>query len=392
MGTTLSSERTYVILVRHASRDFDPNHNESKQSMSGWEPDFKDVKPDFEVKGLPLTLAIAHRLADELGPIKVTHIWHSLHTVAEETAKAYQWVLGERTQHAPSVEPKDSLDPDSGSEARVVDLLHPPLKPSALGEGSAIIIVGHQPMLTLLARNLTRRRLPPRQRLPAGTLPLGNSEAACLEFHDVKGATLLWMLTEKSPKLMKDLKDKIKSKYDVAKFFLGAFVVNTGFVLSGEIWKVTNPFAMGLVFAGFVLTLVALALTAATLMSYDSLLMPTDFWTGSSSKDQRNRLYPRPEKWSVLRPPSQAHILLFYEMVHVWTVFFIPALTCAFAAVTAFLVALAHNNLYPGVQEKGSDDVGLQPLMVIAVVAVAAMTLPLVFHFRTRRPNLGFED
>jgi hypothetical protein len=71
MGTTLSPDQWYIILVRHASRDFKSNHDESKQSMSGWNPCVENVEPFFEAKGLPRTLAIANRLADELGQVKV---------------------------------------------------------------------------------------------------------------------------------------------------------------------------------------------------------------------------------------------------------------------------------------------------------------------------------
>jgi phosphohistidine phosphatase SixA len=387
MGKTLSPDRRYVILVRHASRDFKSNPDESKQKMSGWRPDFESVTPDFEVKGLPLTLAIAHRLADELGPVKVTHVWHSPHVVAGQTAEAYRWVVSERTQHVCSQDSAPALGPDRETENETAEFISELLTTSdGFGAGSAILVVGHQPMLTRLARLLTRKKL------PVDTLPLGGSEAACLEMQDGKAAALIWMLTEKSSDLLADLKEKIKSKYDVAKFFLGAFVVNTGFVLSGEVWKVSNPFSKGLVFAGFFLTLVALALTAATLLSYDALLMPKEFWTGSSAENQGDRQHRRPNKWSVQRPPSQAQIVLFYEMVHVWKVFFLPALFCALAAVFAFLVALAHNSLYPGVQRSGSADVGLGPLMAIAAVAVGALVLPLVFYYRRNRPNLGFED
>jgi hypothetical protein len=72
----------YVILVRHASRDFNSNHDESKQAMSRWDPCLERVVPCFKVKGLPRTLAIAHRLAVFRGvlvgmrQIKVTRIWH----------------------------------------------------------------------------------------------------------------------------------------------------------------------------------------------------------------------------------------------------------------------------------------------------------------------------
>lgn len=381
MGATLSADRRYVILVRHASRNLDSDHDESRQSMSGWDPDLSRVKPEFKEKGLPRTLAIAHRLADELKPVKVAQIWHSPHTVAGQTAEAYQWVLSERTKHQCRKEPLASLDPDRGSAETVAEKL---AESRTLEKGFALIVVGHQPMLTFLSRELTRKKL------PVGTLPLDGSEAACLELHDGKGATLLWMLTEKRSDLSAELKEKIKSKYDVAKFFLGAFVVNTGFVLSGEIWKITNPLAMGLVLAGFVLTLIGLAFTAATLVSYDKLLMPTDFWTSSARDDLKRTQTIRPKEWSVLRPPSQAQVVLFYEMVHVWEVFFIPALACAFAAVAAFLVALAYNHLYPEI--RGGGRVELLSLVAIAVVAVAALILPLVLHYRPKRPDLGFED
>ena len=251
MGNTLSTDQRYLILVRHASRDFDSDCDESKQSMSGWHSGFRFVKPDFKVNGLPRTLAIANRLADELGPVRVAHIRHSPHTVAKQTAMAYSSILAERANPTGTVVPSDAIDPDKGSPAEVKALLQQLTDPQERPAGSAVIFVGHQPMLTLIARSLIGRNLFG-EKLPAGTLPLGGSEAACLEIHDGEGPTLLWLLTEKASDLMEDLKDKIKSKYDVAKFFLGAFVVNTGFVLSGEIWKVSNPFDVGLVLAGFV--------------------------------------------------------------------------------------------------------------------------------------------
>lgn len=385
MGATLSSDRRYVILVRHASRNFNSDHDESKQAMAGWNPSIDSVTPDYKVAGIPRTLAIANRLMDELGPIKVTHIYHSPHTVADQTAEVFRWAANARTKNDCSKEPVDFLEPDAATETMDTKSLRVYLGSDKLEDGSATIFVGHQPMLTFLARTLVKK-------LPVGTLPLGGSEVACLEMNSSQNASLLWLLTEKSSELMEDLKEKIRSKYDVAKFFLGAFVVNTGFVLSGEIWSVSNPLSIGLVFGGLILTLVALALTAATLISYDALLMPTDFWTGSSADNHGDHQIPRPKSWSVMRPPSQAQIVLFYEMVHVWTVFFIPALACAFAAIATFLVALAHNSLYSGIRSEGHNGLGLVPLIVIAVFAVGALTLPLVFHYRQKRPNLGFED
>ncbi len=145
MGTTLSRKRAYIILVRHASRDFGSNHDESRQSMVGWESNIESVSPDFEEKGLPRTLAIANRLADELDPIEVTHIWHSPHTVADQTAKAYREVVCARSQRVCSEEPIDSLEPDDGSGIVVAESLRELAKSGELDAGSAIIVVGHQP-------------------------------------------------------------------------------------------------------------------------------------------------------------------------------------------------------------------------------------------------------
>lgn len=98
------------------------------------------------------------------------------------------------------------------------------------------------------------------------------------------------------------------------------------------------------------------------------------------------------KKWSVLRPPSQAQVVLFYEMVHVWKTFFIPSLICAFAAIAIFLVALVYNSLSSSTVREKTGDVGVLHLIVIAVVAVGALTLPLVLHYRPNKPDLGFED
>src|SRR5262249_3880201 len=308
MATTLSTDGQYVILVRHAKRDHGTSRDESKQSMAGWTPSLVHAESKFETEGLPRTLAFAHRLVDELGNVKVARIWHSPHIVAAQTAEAYAWGIRARTQRECSPEPIPNLDPDTGSADSVATHLRPLTTSGTLEAGSAILLVGHQPMLTVLARALAGRRL------PAGTLPLGSSEVACLEMRNGRAVALLWMLTEKPPGLRADLKDKIKSKYDVAKFFLGAFVVNAGFLLSSTVWGVQNAWAKAAVLVGFVLPLVALALTAAPLVSYDALLMPTEFWTGASAGARAKRQSLRPKPWSVLRPPSQDQIVLFYEM------------------------------------------------------------------------------
>jgi phosphohistidine phosphatase SixA len=382
MATTLSAQRCYLLLVRHASRDTRQLCAEREQRMEGWQADLGVALPDFKLKGLPRTLAIADRLAEELGDVTVTQIRHSPHRVASQTAAAFGMVFAKRERADCPGEADPLLDPDHGSAPALAKTLRELAAADKFKPGTAVVVVGHQPMLTAIARDLAPE-------LPAGTLPLGGSEAACFELAGDGCATLLWMLTEKDDKLMAELKDKVKSKYDVAKFFLGAFVVNTGFLLSGQIWQVESLAAKGCVALGFILVLVGLALTAATLMSYDRLLMPTEFWTGAGGKPAGEGQVPRPRRWTVLRPPSQAQVLLFYEMVHVWNVFFLPALGCAFAALAAFLVALFYDNL---LRDAAAGLPWFLTAGLAALLAGSALAIPLVAHYRPHRPELGFDD
>ncbi len=378
MSTTLLPIR-YIILVRHASRDLESSHFESEQSMLAWNA-FAQVKPSYVTKGLPRTLAIANRVWEELDTADLVQIFHSPHKVAVQTAKAYEWAIRQRTHCHNGPKLIEELDPDKGSAKKVANLARSECYKSA-GQSSAIVLVGHQPMLTQVASILTN------QKLPAGTLPLGGSEAACLELEEGKAATLLWMLTEKSDNLLNDLKDKIKSKYDVAKFFLGAFVVNTGVLFSSVIWDLSDWIAFTFAIGGLVLALVAIALTVATLLSYDALLMPPEFWTDLSA-DPKGEQRARPKKWSVLRPPSQAHVVLFYEMVHVWNSFFLPALYVALTSIAAIMIGLAHGRFNALVSGKYR----IVELLALTIIAGGAVLAPLAIHYRQKRPKLGFED
>jgi hypothetical protein len=53
--------------------------------------------------------------------------------------------------------------------------------------------------------------------------------------------TLLWLLTEKSGSLVTELKDKLRSKVDTAKFFLGALAVNAGLLVNTNLWSTAGP-------------------------------------------------------------------------------------------------------------------------------------------------------
>jgi hypothetical protein len=147
-----------------------------------------------------------------------------------------------------------------------------------------------------------------------------------------------------------------------------------------------------MVAVGLVAALVALALTAATLMSYDRLMMPSDFWISASSDDEAANTQAEARPWSVLRPPSQAQVVLFYEMVNVWNVFFVRALSFAFAAVASVIVALAHDTVYRVLPPNHRDGFAFPLLIALIILAAAALILPLRLWYRPKRPELGFND
>jgi hypothetical protein len=413
-GPTIEHRRPKhcAILVRHAKREMRWDKPEDQHQMAGWKEGLRpDPKSNFTKEGFALTYALAGRLCDQLlaDNIVVKKVIYGKHLVAKQTASVYKEVLEEREisrkilgdEQAFLVEMHDcdALNPGSYSEevtnaikshleSRPVDNRHRE-RPWSL----AYIIVGHQPELTTIARLWLRRRF--RSALPFQVLPIEGSEAACLGFGG--DPRLLWLITNKPQELMDDLKDKIKSKYDVAKFFLGAFVVNTGLILNAGVWGTIGPsntstwIDKALIILAVTAAVVSLAFTAATLFSYDALLMPSTFW--SERSDPANRLpggLRRPRKWSINRPPSQAHVVLFYEMVHVWSAFFVPAIIAAFIAVGLLVVALARR----GVGALVGDLLGPLGSWTISLafsLVILAFLLPWAFY-QWRRPRLGSED
>jgi hypothetical protein len=270
--------------------------------MENWQGWYARGKSDFDTKGLPLTYEFAGRLCDELESrrIAVRKIFFGEHAVARSTAHVYARVLETRDgsknssrllplklRCCPSVE----LTPHQGPSRLETFAARLRTRDADSSGKVAYIVVGHQPHLTDLARTLLKVGfLPGRNSLPGNSLPFGGSEAACIQlgyrsrlrWHRPR---LLWLLTEEPAPLLDDLKDKIKSKYDVAKFFLGAFVVNTGLLLNASVWghpqqgQEESAIASLLMYTAISSALVSLIFTAATLFSYDALMMPKDLWS-----------------------------------------------------------------------------------------------------------------
>jgi phosphohistidine phosphatase SixA len=348
--------RRFLILVRHASRHRTPAP-ENVHRMDGWpagQSPTKAVPTDDGLasrkSGWLKTRSIAIALADQLAAekVRVTHILHSNHEVARQTALVYAAVLcragaavvGSCAWLAP--EDRDGLA--RALEGTELDDLWtqpgPPRGPDELEwNGRAIVLVGHQPQLTAIADGVLRRswRKPVRRALP---LPVGGGEAACLRLGT--WPRLRWMLSEKSD-VGAELKDKLRSKVETAKFFLGALAVNAAILLNTSVWSTAGPSQLWVLAGGGLLIFAGLLLAVATLLGYDALNMPPAFWSEAGSGGRRDAPLPcdvDPPSRSVLRPPSEASVVLFFEMVKTWTRFFVPALFCSVAGVSLFLLSL----------------------------------------------------
>jgi phosphohistidine phosphatase SixA len=304
--------------------------------MAGWRPDYLLPHADFETSEWTRAHAFAGRLADqlELDGVTVAAIVHSEHRVARQTGQVYARVLGARGLLRAGVRPVKhaALTPGVTNDQwlrrfgrSIVDVV----RITGVPPGCASVVIGHQPQLTDLATEIAGR-------LPAGVLPIDNSEVACIRIG--AEARLVWLLTSKSKDLLVDLRGKVQSKYDVAKFLLGALVVTTGITLGKDLWHVTQLRDRVLVGIALVLALLGVGFTVATLFAYDRLLMPREFWGGDSGDGD-------PPPWSVKRPPSETAVVLFHEMVHTWTWLFMPAIWTALGASTLFMIAIADHAL-----------------------------------------------
>ena len=441
--------KRYVLLVRHGSRERRWELPESKHLMKGWDEGFfsgEVPSPTAEQKGPPAVgckccqppadpkqdaLAFTRNMAAHLGDqldlngIAINHIFYSQHRIAADTAKVFGYVLARRwgddigDKALPMLTPQENVAKAQENTKSAIELIENSSYvevengPRVNAPGN-YLIVGHQPQLTHLARGLLNRSLREnnlllwlwmklKQRilfnysLPGNVLPLGSSEIACIEIG--RHPRLLWLMTEKTPELMAELKAKIASKFQVATFFLGALVVGTGLTLSDAIWNLTNRNAKVVAGIGAFAALVSLGLTAATLFSYDRLLMPQEFWLGTDKDDTEvnrvrrwfRRMRGTESAWSVSRPPSQAHVILFYEMVHVWTRLFTPALVSAFLAVGLTVAARAHNSLTVPAFDHTWPPMKDHPLITFLVFAFFAFFLGFIAFWRFK-PSLGFDD
>jgi hypothetical protein len=84
-------------------------------------------------------------------------------------------------------------------------------------------------------------------------------------------------------------------------------------------------------------------------------------------------------------------VILFYEMVHIWTHLFVPAILSAFIAVGLVVAARARNSLTGTPFDWIRDPIKTYPLITLLSLVMLAFLLG-VLAFRRFKPNLGFDD
>ncbi|HEU0213170.1 MAG TPA: hypothetical protein VFR13_03725 [Jiangellaceae bacterium] len=288
---------------------------------------------------------------------------------------------------APSPEAKDTAVELAGAlpgvgAIRELDLLAPASWPAQssetaeqrwdeirkdVGDGRALVLVGHDPQTSWLLHHLVAGR----GQFRAGDLPLGRGELAMLA-GPPRQLKLQWVLSPTDEQLIDDLRDKIKSKMDTAKL-LGAFLTALLVFAARELATVENPPDWHPWVAGAGLALLATATAAyfVTMFLYDGLLMPVRMWPSPRSKGALPRGF-------VQRPPSSAAWVLYQNMMRVWSNAFVPATVLGGAGALLVTIALARPS-------DGAGRIGV----IVAVVALVAATRLIA---RAAAPKLGVSD
>ncbi|NGO55563.1 hypothetical protein [Allomesorhizobium camelthorni] len=405
----------YVFLMRHASYELE------KKGLS--DRGLREVKQIAERLGEYLIHALRHRsVAGWNAPILGVVI-----VAPTDEARATARALSEELQHVGlavplPVEP-EYLSPErcpaaspyfyhwrrtSRREARrsVDNAIQRILAVELPAESNSTLVVGHAPQLGWFARRLTH-----------GAIPIARAELACIRskaFWWGRWGHLEWVLSPNVKDLKsgsadatgddseKEIREKIKGKMESAKllgavltglltFVLGvpkdmlpavasgvtASAGQTGAGVDMSAWMAINLDLL-VCFGGAVVALVAGAsLFFAAYFAYDSLLMPTRFWSESSPPVGRVR-------WLVARPPSSAAWVLYANMLRIWTLRFVPAIWCAVLAPVLLAYSLIVGRLWP-------DRNWLWSLGYLAIVLLIGIGLAYAFG-RWTRPIVGAED
>lgn len=141
-----------------------------------------------------------------------------------------------------------------------------------------------------------------------------------------------------------ELRDKVKSKMDVTKFFAGFITLLLGILLHGEGSDSLLPKV------GLVSLIASLGFCITAVFSYDRLLMPREYWTVLPDKGSEEQFQDQ----------------LQAEMVRSWQWFFVPAVWCFGVGLLLVLADVLGLRYQASQNQKG---ILLGALLTIAVVA-----------------------
>ena len=296
---------THLLLYRHGRTGSEPGKSESDRSLSS--------------AGVDAVQQVARRLAEEVTTGKrdfvIATVLHGHYRQVRQTGGLVRQALQAQDEHAwpDDVRATRALDPDffraapGSPEARKLHSDHALGSPSP---GVALLVIGHEPQLSDIARGL--------QRLPRhGRVVTPSAGVACFRLvgqHPWNRPRLEWVIEPTDDDTTELLRKKISSKMDVAKVFGAVITFALGITLNVLLGAST---ASGLTHRGSVTAAagalgLALVLYVAVLYAYDSLLMPSRFWGTSNRRKRRGR-------GVVARPPSSQNLVLQQNMVWIWS-------------------------------------------------------------------------
>lgn len=340
--------------------------------------------------------AVARRLAETLSELQrpgmeqyritLSGIWHGDSPIASETTATVRDAIASAYQrdihtHAYPIFNAMHATPFSGPSFKAekdeaISAVTTALTDALANDSNAVMVIGHQPLLSVLAGTLVRRSVP----WLTNSIPLARGEVACLAgrsngeaFHAWR---LLWTIAPSDEKSTAALRDKITAKMQVAGI-LGS-VIATGLVLllQGIVDRPgSEPSATtALHYAAAAALFVAVWLYLSTVYACDRLLMPTRFWGEARNPAD----LPRRPPWLVWRPPGSDAWIIYQNMLHVWRWQFVPA--------TGFLITGI--GLLGTALSRPADIGGV----LVPILAAGLLIATLFAYSWWRRPHLGVED
>lgn len=229
-----------------------------------------------------------------------------------------------------------------------------------------VIVVGHDPQLSWVARRL----------LPKRTLDFSLAPAELMWLTQGRPPQpLRWVFSPADDRTTAQLREKITSKMNAAKVLGSFFTALVTFAATQLLREPPRPSAyLALGSAGLALLMVATGLFFVALFRYDELLMPSRFWRASPPGASGARR----TSGMVQRPPGSQAWVLYQNMVRVWNRAFVPAVLVAGGGIVLLALAFAE-----------PDSWNQWLIAVGAVVLVVAVT---TLAYRLARPTLGVND